>query len=87
MPEVRAVYHFYDEVACKNRYKGDVFQVTEERADKLVERGLVIRAEDLFAMNDIKRIEKERISGGTDETKHSEKPEHPPKTPKAKKNK
>lgn len=87
MPEVRALYHFYDEVACKNRYKGDVFQATEKRADELAKRGLVICTEDLLVLKDTKIIEEERISGAADEQKPSEKIKYSPKTPKAKKSK
>jgi len=41
MPEVKALYHFFDQEACRNRTKGDVFTVTEERADELIKAGLV----------------------------------------------
>jgi len=50
MPEVKAVYHFFDQEACRNRTKGDVFSVTEKRAEELIKAGLVALTKDLFTL-------------------------------------
>lgn len=42
MVKVKALYHFLDDVACKNRLQGDEFNVTEERATALLESGAVV---------------------------------------------
>lgn len=42
MPKVKALYHFLDRKACRNRRQGDVFEVSEERAKELVEAGFAI---------------------------------------------
>ena len=41
MTKVKALYHFLDRQACRNRLQGDVFTVTEERAKDLEKAGLV----------------------------------------------
>jgi len=41
MAKVKALYHFLDKVACRNRMQGDVFDVSEERAKELEKAGLV----------------------------------------------
>ena len=42
MVKVRALYHFLDTVACKNRLQGEEFVVSEERAAALLESGAVV---------------------------------------------
>lgn len=42
MVKVRALYHFLDTVACKNRLQGEEFVVSEERAATLLESGAVV---------------------------------------------
>jgi len=46
MVEVKALYHFLDKRACRNRMQGDVFKVQEEYANELEKRGLVVRIKD-----------------------------------------
>ena len=46
MVEVKALYHFLDTTACRNRKQGDVFKIQEEYANELEERGLVVRIKD-----------------------------------------
>lgn len=41
MPKVKALYHFLDRKACRNRMQGDVFEVSDERAKELLKAGLV----------------------------------------------
>lgn len=41
MVEVKALYHFLDKNACRNRMQGEVFMTTEEYAEELRQRGLV----------------------------------------------
>jgi len=41
MVEVKALYHFLDKNACRNRMQGEVFKTTEEYAEELRRRGLV----------------------------------------------
>lgn len=41
MVEVKALYHFLDKNACRNRMQGEVFKTTEEYAEELRQRGLV----------------------------------------------
>lgn len=45
MAKIKALYHFLDKVACRNRMQGDVFDVSEKRADELVKAGLVALVE------------------------------------------
>jgi len=42
MAKVKALYHFLDTVACKNRLQGEEFVVTEERATALLKSGAVV---------------------------------------------
>lgn len=42
MVKVRALYHFLDTVACKNRLQGEEFVVSEERAAALLKSGAVV---------------------------------------------
>jgi|GEM_PF-3057054 len=39
--KVKALYHFLDKKACRNRTKGDVFDAPEPIAEKLAKAGLV----------------------------------------------
>jgi len=41
MPKVKALYHFLDVKACRNRMQGNVFEASEERAKELEKAGLV----------------------------------------------
>lgn len=41
MKKVRALYHFLDIKACRNRMKGDVFQAPNDIAEELIKAGLV----------------------------------------------
>lgn len=41
MIKVRALYHFLDKVACRNRLQGQVFDVPDVRAKELEREGLV----------------------------------------------
>ncbi len=52
MVKVKALYHFLDEVACKNRLQGDEFNVTEERATALLESGAVVPVNGKTEKND-----------------------------------
>jgi len=39
--KVKALYHFLDRKACRNRMLGDVFDATENIAEEMAEAGLV----------------------------------------------
>jgi len=43
--KVKALYHFLDRKACRNRMLGDVFDAPENIAEKLEKAGLVERLE------------------------------------------
>jgi len=60
MVEVKALYHFLDKKASRNRIQGDVFYVTEEYAEELERRGLVVRTKVLPIMNDIEKLKGEK---------------------------
>jgi len=62
MPEVKAVYHFFDQEACRNRTKGDVFSVTEKRAEELIKAGLVVLTKDILVRQSIEMDKREQAS-------------------------
>lgn len=41
MIKVKALYHFLDKKACRNRMKGDIFQAPNDIAEELIKAGLV----------------------------------------------
>lgn len=40
--KVKALYHFLDKAACRNRKKGDIFDPPEKIAKELIKAGLVV---------------------------------------------
>lgn len=57
MPKVKALYHFLDTKACRNRKQGDVFDAPDKIAEELAKAGFVVILEPKVK-TDIKLTEK-----------------------------